>query len=269
MLENLIKQRHPAGKEWVTIEEFRNSTGGSQTGAIDVAAFNCWPSNKYYRIAYEVKRSRGDFLRELKNPGKRKWVEEFFHETYFVVDDNSIVLDEEVPDGWGLLSPTKTGDKLRRRKVARPREPKEPPTGFWMSLARRLSEDKQKIVSSMYSIDNQSFTQEEFKKLLDEKVYEGTLYERDRLKKEQDRLEKATREYQESLSTLEEPFRALTEITVGRYYFNRTQVKTTDDVESLVESAVLKRLESKLKHVEAAHHSLGQLLLKSSDQKSP
>src|SRR6056300_165794 len=100
-LEALVEQRHKL-PEWVTVRELPNGTGMSKNGAIDIAAFSCWRASKYVRIAYEVKRSRSDFLRELNTPDKRLWVEQNFHETYFVVSPG-ICKPEEVPESWGLL----------------------------------------------------------------------------------------------------------------------------------------------------------------------
>lgn len=116
-IERLIGEKYQPD-EWATVFELSKGVGWqSQSGRIDAAAFNCWPSKGHHRLAFEVKRTRGDFLREMKAPGKREWVEENFHQCYFVTPYKLIEKDE-LPEGWGLIYATKKGDKLRQVKQA-------------------------------------------------------------------------------------------------------------------------------------------------------
>lgn len=121
-LEERILARHRTDRgEWATFTELANGTGGNYGRAIDVAAFNLWPSKNHYRVAYEVKRSRADFTRELELPEKRAWVEKAFHETWFVFSSPAIASVDEIPEGWGLM--VAAGEtRLRRVKLARVRE---------------------------------------------------------------------------------------------------------------------------------------------------
>lgn len=61
-------------------------------------------------IGYELKTSRRDWLRELRNAAHKadQWVDEC-HEWWIVVSDPSIVRIEELPPGWGLMSPPAPG----------------------------------------------------------------------------------------------------------------------------------------------------------------
>lgn len=139
-IERLLLARHRL-PEWAAFAELRAGTGygrGSDQ-RFDVAAFNCYPSKRNYRVVYEVKQTRGDFLRELDQPAKRGQAEDFFHETWFAVA-KGVCTVEEVPDGWGLITPTKKGDKLRQLKRARPREPEPVPYPMIMSVLRRACE---------------------------------------------------------------------------------------------------------------------------------
>jgi len=117
VIEDLLKVRFPAPK-WAHFLELRAGTGygSDREGRIDFAAFSMWDSTGDRAIACEVKRTRADFMRELRNPSKRAWVEKQFGECYFVVAAG-IVQPDEVPQGWGLLSVTKNGDKLRQLKA--------------------------------------------------------------------------------------------------------------------------------------------------------
>lgn len=138
-LYELIEQRHPPN-EWAVFPELPSNTGGIRN-RVDAAAFNCWKSKKMLRIAYEFKRTRSDFLSELRKPRKREFCEEYFHETWFVFEEKKVGTAEEVPDGWGLLVRTKKGDQLRSRKVARHREPKPMSEEMMLAVLRRAANE--------------------------------------------------------------------------------------------------------------------------------
>lgn len=73
ILKKLIFNRHDISRgEWVGFDELRNGTGFINDRYIDVAAFNCWPSKRFSRIAYEIKSSRADFKREIETPKKKE-----------------------------------------------------------------------------------------------------------------------------------------------------------------------------------------------------
>lgn len=111
-----IKRRHPL-PEWVLIRELRLGTGFDY-GAwdeeakeyvkagidqrIDAWALNCYPGQKFKKIAYEIKVSRGDFFHEKKHPDKKRpamAVSDYF---YFAVP-RGLVAPMEVPKACGLL----------------------------------------------------------------------------------------------------------------------------------------------------------------------
>ena len=164
-LEELIRLRYPAG-EWALIFELSKGTGYEGAGGrIDAAAFNCWPSQGMHRLGLEVKRTRGDFLREMKKPAKRKWVEENFHETYFVVPAG-LVKPEEVPESWGLLMATKDGKKLRQVKQAMHRDLESLPERLALAAIRSMATTLASVQSKEITFDGETITQAD----LDRKV---------------------------------------------------------------------------------------------------
>lgn len=137
-LERLIEERHAHPGKWSCIRELQASTGkDGNKGRIDVAALCHWPSGDYMRVAYEVKRTRRDFERELANPQKREWVEKHFHYTWFVCSRN-VCDDDEVPPGWGLLIPNHGSYELRTRKEAPLRRPLPMDEGLMHSVIRSV-----------------------------------------------------------------------------------------------------------------------------------
>lgn len=125
-LEQLIVQKWSA-PGWRAFYELCPRPGWD-AGRIDVALIGAWNSNIGHRIACEVKRTRGDFLRDIRDPQKQSWVEQKFHETWYVCATD-VAKETEVPEGWGLIVPTLKGDKLRvvrnpkRRDVGKLDEP--------------------------------------------------------------------------------------------------------------------------------------------------
>lgn len=69
---------------------------------LDVVAFNLWGARSYRTVGFEIKVSRGDWMRELADFRKQdEWlavVDEFF-----IVAPGGLVKPEELPQGWGLL----------------------------------------------------------------------------------------------------------------------------------------------------------------------
>lgn len=130
-LRRLILERHKIGNkrpstgvssatEWAVFFELRNGTGyGRQERYLDAFAMHLWPSKKFWRVAYEFKVSRSDFLAELSKPEKRDWGMRVSNEFYFVCPPG-IAKKEEIPEGCGLLEVS--GKRLKRTVVAKQRE---------------------------------------------------------------------------------------------------------------------------------------------------
>jgi hypothetical protein len=88
------------------IPEFRCGTGYSRESRADAISMHLWPSapQGLELIGYELKVSRGDWLRELKQPNKADPIKQFCDRWYVVGADVSIVkYADELPKGWGLM----------------------------------------------------------------------------------------------------------------------------------------------------------------------
>lgn len=112
-LVNLLRRRfasqNGAYNRSVVLEQVPDGTGMNQSHWIDVAVFEMWPSKGLSRLAFEIKVTRSDFLRELQTPDKHKWCRDSFHEFWFVAPKDVIQI-EELPRGIGWMYPR--GDKL-------------------------------------------------------------------------------------------------------------------------------------------------------------
>lgn len=117
----LQRHRHPDTyrKEWIFLRELCTGTGGGGgQNYIDAFAMNCWPSTGYVRTAYEIKVSRGDFLREIKNPTKRLLAMNYSHYFFFAAPEGLLRADE-MPEDCGLVEVSSTGVRVARRAAKR------------------------------------------------------------------------------------------------------------------------------------------------------
>lgn len=129
---DLLRRRHPAG-EWAFLEEVAPATGGG-TRYADAIAINLWQSRGHAVHGFEVKVSRSDWLRELKQPEKAEPVFRYCDHWWLVAEKN-IVKDGELPHTWGHLE--RRGNGLHTVKAA-PRLEAAPLTrAFFASLVRR------------------------------------------------------------------------------------------------------------------------------------
>lgn len=150
----LLRKRYSAknpgnGPRYVLAPEVRNQAGfggytagmGFQYTALrtcDLMVMDTWESGPCRLIGHEIKVSRSDWLRELKDPEKANAFLPFVAEWWLVVGDRRIVRDGELPEGWGLLAPA--GSKLRQ-VVRAPRKDQPPvPTGMLAGLLRSVGD---------------------------------------------------------------------------------------------------------------------------------
>lgn len=130
-----------ADRSVLFFEEFRVGTGYASDAAqrFDAYSLHCWPSADFARTVYEVKVSRGDLLKELKEPRKRRRALLWSNYYYFATPSNLVKLDE-LPVEAGLIE--LTGDGKLFFKVQAPQRDTPPPTWrLLVAIARRAYED--------------------------------------------------------------------------------------------------------------------------------
>lgn len=131
-----LQQLH-TGREWVCFPELRlgSGYGGKWEQRIDVFAMNCYPSRGLQSIAYEVKASRSDFLRELKEPEKRRAAMDLSNLFYFAAPAG-MIRPEDLPPCCGLKE--YRDGKLNTACQATFRDRQSPEWRFVASLCRRI-----------------------------------------------------------------------------------------------------------------------------------
>jgi hypothetical protein len=123
---DLLRDRYDQGaqvtRQWAYVEHVRAGAGWNGS-TIDALAVGLWSSTKHEIHAFEVKCSRADLLRELRDPGKSvpwtSWADRFW-----LVAPRGVVRDiGELPNDWGLLEAGSTRlTAVRPAKLLRPLE---------------------------------------------------------------------------------------------------------------------------------------------------
>lgn len=134
-----VGAQHAMGAEpWAFLVEFKIGAAFQCDSRIDALAVRMGrPSGRppFERIAYEVKVSRSDLLRELASPAKRHHAESIAHR-WVLATPVGLVRPGELPEGAGLVEVTERGVRWRETgTVTTPTAPDH----FIAALARRGS----------------------------------------------------------------------------------------------------------------------------------
>ena len=130
--------RRFASPRWATFFEVRDDAGFKAQRAADAVSVSTWPSMGLAVWGFEVKMSRSDFLRELKQPEKCSTIIRYCDRWVLAVDDDTIAKPDEVPDTWGLM--VRRGKQLVSVKEAPKLTPTTLDRGFVAALLRRATE---------------------------------------------------------------------------------------------------------------------------------
>lgn len=143
-----LKEYYKDTRQWAFFEELRVGTGyrewdrheqkykaDNPEQRIDAWVVNCYKSQGFKKIAFEIKVSRSDFLYEIANPQKRFQALTLSNYFYFAAPKGLIKRDE-IPEECGLVEINEKG-KISWTKKAPRRETEGPTWGFLAALARR------------------------------------------------------------------------------------------------------------------------------------
>jgi len=139
-VRGLLRKKY-AAPEWALLEEVRNKTGyggGKEERYADAVAMSLYPSRGLSVLGFEIKVSRGDWLRELKDPQKSVAIQSFCDHWWVVIGGPKIVELSEVPQNWGLMG--FTNGRACIVKDAPKLEPKPLDRAFVASMMRRMNE---------------------------------------------------------------------------------------------------------------------------------
>jgi hypothetical protein len=130
----LLRNRYPASSAALLPQVADRTAGASRIA--DAIVMQLWPSNGLRIEGFEIKVSRGDWRRELKDLGKAETIYRFC-DLWWIITTANVIDDGDLPETWGHLEVD--GDKLVVRKHAKPNPAVDPPTRvFVASLLRAM-----------------------------------------------------------------------------------------------------------------------------------
>lgn len=159
ILALLFKRYQAKNNGWACFAELRDAAGFDTKRTIDFFAINTWPSNGFTRVACEIKASRGDFMKELDHPEKRKSAESLANERYFVTASGVVKHVDEIPDGWGWLVMQKNG--LKRKKIAKHHDVPPLPMSTMAVIAKRTQDDMPPFSKATWLLQGQEISVEQ------------------------------------------------------------------------------------------------------------
>jgi hypothetical protein len=125
------------GPAWAFVPKVRNAAGFDATRTIDALAMSLWPSRGLELHGHEIKVSRSDWLREMKDPAKAEAFARLVDRWWLVVGGDSIVKDGELPPTWGLMVASGRGLRVKVQAPLLPRTDAEwMPRTFLAALLR-------------------------------------------------------------------------------------------------------------------------------------
>ena len=148
--------------EWALMFEVGQGTGAHGGRYADAIAMNLYPSRGLEIHGFEVKVSRSDWQRELKNPEKAEKIFQYC-DRWWIVAPDGIVSQVELPPTWGLmeykddkLKIVHQAPKLEARPLSRP---------FFASLMRRSSQLDESTVTKLVETRLRAAREEDAKRL--------------------------------------------------------------------------------------------------------
>jgi hypothetical protein len=132
--------------EWSCFFEVADATGARHSRWADAVAMNLYPSRGLSLHGFEIKVSRSDWLRELKDPTKSAPVQQYC-DYWWIVAPPGIVRDGELPPTWGLYDAL-PDNKLRQIIAAPKLQAKDLTRDFMAALIRRAGVADQAVVDA-------------------------------------------------------------------------------------------------------------------------
>lgn len=137
-LEEQLARRYSA-PQYAFIKGVSDATGFNRWRRADAIAMSIWPSRGLELHGFELKVSRYDWLRELKDPSKAEGIFAYCDRWWLVTNDPKIAQTSEIPSPWGWLCAY--GNRWRVLKDAPQLKPKPMSRVFLAALLRHVNDD--------------------------------------------------------------------------------------------------------------------------------
>lgn len=111
-----VESQYEGTDKGIFLRGVRDATGYGQSRTADGLYMGCWQSVGIQLHGFEVKVSRGDWLKEIQDVSKAGCFEKYCHYWWVCVTDGIVEL-AEMPAQWGLKIVSKTEDGERSCRV--------------------------------------------------------------------------------------------------------------------------------------------------------
>lgn len=125
----------PSG-QYAFLEQVAPGTGARGYRWADAVAMSVWPSRGYDIHGIEVKVSRYDWLKELKQPTKSEAIQKYCNRWWIATPDESLIQLGELPLTWGHM--VMKGDTMRVVIQAPPLDPQPITIEFLAGVLRNV-----------------------------------------------------------------------------------------------------------------------------------
>lgn len=136
---HLLLAKRYARPAWALLREVANATGGRAKRSADALAISLWPSRGIAIHGVEIKVSRSDWLRELKQPEKSAPIQRYCDHWWVAAPSTEVVRLDELPPTWGLLV-VQGRNGLVAERQAPLLQPEQLTKDFVAALGRRMNE---------------------------------------------------------------------------------------------------------------------------------
>jgi len=91
--------------QYAFLPAVRDSTGMGSKRTADAIAMSLWKSRGLELIGFEIKITRRDWIREVRDPEKADEILRYCDRWYVVCSDKALIKPGELPPTWGLIVP--------------------------------------------------------------------------------------------------------------------------------------------------------------------
>lgn len=133
----LLRKHYPEN-EYALMSEVSDMAGFYRSRSADYVAVNLWPSRGLSVIGFEEKKSRSDWLAELKKPEKAENIFQYCDYWYLITHGDTIAKIEEIPESWGWKA--MINGKIKTIKEAPKLTPKPISRHFMAAMIKRGSD---------------------------------------------------------------------------------------------------------------------------------
>jgi hypothetical protein len=136
-LRDLLRRKFPAD-QYAMLYEVRDAAGFQASRSADVMMVGLWPSRGNMLEGFELKVSRSDWLRELKQPKKADAFFKFCDRWWVVAGHGAVVKLDELPEPWGLM--VAKGNGLSVVRMAPPLKPEPVDRSLLAAMLKRATD---------------------------------------------------------------------------------------------------------------------------------